>query len=201
MQDKSPQTIYLKDYTVPEYVIKSVELTFILDELKTRVISKMTILKNPDSKVENAALVLLGEGLELVSVAMEGLALNGFQYKQSSESLTIENVPQEQFFVLSIENIINPKANTALEGLYLSSTMLCTQCEAEGFRKITYFLDRPDVMTVFKTTLIGDKDKYPVLLSNGNKVAEGELKNNQHWVTWKIRLKSRVIYSRWWLGS
>ena len=189
MQDKSPQTIYLKDYTVPGYLIESVELTFILDELKTRVISKMTILKNPDSKAENTALVLQGEGLELVSVAMEGLALNNFQYKQSSESLTIENVPQEQFFVLSIENFINPKANTALEGLYLSSTMLCTQCEAEGFRKITYFLDRPDVMTVFKTTLIGDKDKYPVLLSNGNKVAVGELQNNQHWVSWEDPFK------------
>ncbi len=189
MQDKSPQTIYLKDYTVPDYLIKSVELTFILDELKTRVISKMTILKNPDSKAENTDLVLQGEGLDLVSVAMEGLALNSFQYKQNSESLTIENVPQEQLFVLAIENFISPKSNTALEGLYLSSTMLCTQCEAEGFRKITYFLDRPDVMTVFKTTLIGDKDKYPVLLSNGNKVAVGKLQNNQHWVTWEDPFK------------
>ncbi len=189
MQDKKPQTIYLKDYTVPEYLIESVELTVILDELKTRVVSKLTIQKNPKSKVDNAALVLHGESLELVSVAMDGVALNEAQYKQSTESLSIDNVPQEQVFVLAIENTVNPKSNTSLEGLYLSSTMLCTQCEAEGFRKITYFLDRPDVMTLFKTTLIGDKDKYPVLLSNGNKVAEGELQNNRHWVTWEDPFK------------
>ena len=189
MQDKTPQTIYLKDYTVPDYLILSVELTFILDELETRVVSKMSIQKNSQSNSKNAALVLLGEDLELVSVAMEGLALNSFQYQQTDESLTIKDVPQDQLFVLSIENTINPKSNTALEGLYLSSTMLCTQCEAEGFRKITYFLDRPDVMTVFKTTLIADKDKYPVLLSNGNKVATGELKDNRHWVTWEDPFK------------
>jgi len=189
MQDTKPQTIYLKDYTVPEYLIESVELTVILDELKTRVVSKLTIHKNPKSKVDNAALVLHGENLELVSVAMDGIALNETQYNQNTESLSIDNVPQEQVFVLAIENTVNPKSNTSLEGLYLSSTMLCTQCEAEGFRKITYFLDRPDVMTLFKTTLIGDKDKYPVLLSNGNKVAEGELKNNRHWVTWEDPFK------------
>jgi len=189
MQDKNPQTIYLKDYTVPGYLIESVELTVILDELETRVVSKLMIKKNPLSQVENAALVLQGEGLELVSVAMDGVALNESQYQQSSEFLSIEAVPQEGLYVLAIENLINPKANTALEGLYLSSTMLCTQCEAEGFRKITYFLDRPDVMSVFKTTLIGDKDKYPVLLSNGNKVAEGELQNNRHWVTWEDPFK------------
>jgi len=127
MQDKKPQTIYLKDYTVPEYLIESVELTVILDELKTRVVSKLTIQKNPKSKVDNAALVLHGESLELVSVAMDGVALNEAQYKQSTESLSIDNVPQEQVFVLAIENTVNPKSNTSLEGLYLSSTMLCTQ--------------------------------------------------------------------------
>lgn len=189
MQDTSPQTIYLKDYTVPEYLIESVELTVILDELETRVVSKLTIQKNPKSKVENAALILQGEELNLVSIAMEGVALSNTQYKQDESSLTIEKVPQDQSFVIAIENTINPKSNTSLEGLYLSSTMLCTQCEAEGFRKISYFLDRPDVMTLFKTTLIADKDKYPVLLSNGNKVAEGELQNNRHWVTWEDPFK------------
>lgn len=107
------------------------------------------------------------------------------QYLQTQDSLIINAVPQQQRFVLSIENAINPKANTALEGLYLSNGMLCTQCEAEGFRKITYFLDRPDVMTLFTTTLVGDKDRYPVLLSNGNKIAQGELSDNRHWVTWE----------------
>jgi len=189
MQDTNPQTIYLKDYTVPDYLVDSVELTVILDESATRVVSKLSLRRNPQSQVENAVLVLQGEGLELVSVAMEGVALTDAQYIQNATSLSIDTIPQDQTFIVAIENIINPKANTSLEGLYLSSTMLCTQCEAEGFRKITYFLDRPDVMTLFKTTLIGDKDKYPVLLSNGNKVAEGELQNNRHWVTWEDPFK------------
>jgi len=189
MQDTSPKTIYLKDYTVPEYLIDSVELTVILDELETRVVSKLTIQKNPKSNVENASLTLQGEELKLISIAMEGVALSETQYKQDESSLSIKKVPQDQPFVIAIENTINPKSNTSLEGLYLSSTMLCTQCEAEGFRKISYFLDRPDVMTLFKTTLIADKDKYPVLLSNGNKVAEGELQNNQHWVSWEDPFK------------
>lgn len=189
MRDANPQTIYLKDYTVPEYLIENVELTVILDEEKTRVVSKLTIQKNPLSQTQDHPLVLQGEGLQLVSIAIDGSALNESQYQQTAETLTVENVPQQQVFILALENIINPKENTALEGLYLSSTMMCTQCEAEGFRKITYFLDRPDVMCTFKTTLVGDKEKYPILLSNGNKVAEGELQNNRHWVTWEDPFK------------
>ena len=189
MRDATPQTIYLKDYTVPEYLIDSTELTIILDEEKTSVVSKLIIKKNPASQAQNKPLILQGEGLELVKISMDGAALNESQYHKTEESLQIKSVPQEQSFIISIENTINPKNNTALEGLYLSSTMLCTQCEAEGFRKITFFIDRPDIMCSFKTTLIGDKKKYPVLLSNGNKVAEGELKNNRHWVTWEDPFK------------
>ncbi len=189
MRDANPQTIYLKDYTVPEYLIENVELNFILDEQETRVVSKLSLKKNPQCKIANPALVLQGEELDLVSIDIDGTALDKTQYQQNKETLSIAHVPQEQAFILAIENTISPKANTALEGLYLSSTMLCTQCEAQGFRKITYFLDRPDVMTRFKTTLIADKDKYPVLLSNGNKVAEGELKNNRHWVSWEDPFK------------
>lgn len=189
MPDSNPQTIYLKDYTVSEYLIESVELNFVLDEEKTRVVSKLNVRKNSQSEAEDSQLVLQGEGLELINVSIDGVSLNISQYQLSCEELSINKLPQNQPFVLSIENTINPKNNTALEGLYLSSTMLCTQCEAEGFRKITYFLDRPDVMCTFKTTLVGDKDKYPVLLSNGNKVAEGELKNNRHWVTWEDPFK------------
>ncbi len=189
MSVSNPKTIYLKDYAVPEYLIENVELHFILDEHKTRVISKLTLHKNPQSQEQNPALVLQGEDLELVNIAIDGVALNSTQYQQTDEHLTLADVPQNQVFLLAIENTINPKANTALEGLYLSSTMMCTQCEAQGFRKISYFLDRPDVMTTFKTTLVGDKDKYPVLLSNGNKVAEGELQNNRHWVTWEDPFK------------
>ena len=186
MRDANPQTIYLKDYAVPDYLIHSVDLNFTLDEENTRVISRLTLSRNPASQTGDTALILSGENLTLISVVLnDDNALTAQHYLQTPDSLIIHEVPQHRRFVLTIENTINPKANTALEGLYLSNGMLCTQCEAEGFRKITYFLDRPDVMARFTTTLVGDRDRYPVLLSNGNKIAQGELPDNRHWVTWE----------------
>ena len=186
MRDANPQTIYLKDYTVPEYLIHNVELSFSLDEDNTRVVSKLTMLRNPASLSSEVSLTLMGENLVLLSIALDnGDKLSEQDYCQTQDALIINQVPQQNTFVLTIENSISPKTNTALEGLYLSNGMLCTQCEAEGFRKITYFLDRPDVMTRFTTTLMGDRDRYPVLLSNGNKIAQGELADNKHWVTWE----------------
>ena len=186
MRDANPQTIYLKDYTVPDYLIHSVDLNFDLAEDNTRVVSRLTLSRNPASQTGDAALILAGENLGLISVILnDDQQLTDQHYLQTPDSLIIHEVPQHRSFVLTIENTINPKANTALEGLYLSNGMLCTQCEAEGFRKITYFLDRPDVMAQFTTTLVGDKDRYPVLLSNGNKIAQGELADNRHWVTWE----------------
>ena len=186
MKDANPKTIYLKDYTVPDYLITNVALNFNLDEDNTRVISRLTMIRNPASQSSESSLVLLGEDLTLIRVVLnDDTELSDAHYLQTHDSLIIHEVPQQHSFVLTIENTINPKANTALEGLYLSNTMLCTQCEAEGFRKITYFLDRPDVMARFTTTLSGDKDRYPILLSNGNKIAQGELPNNRHWVTWE----------------
>jgi len=186
MRDANPQTIYLKDYTVPEYLIHSVALNLALDDEDTLVSSRLILSRNPASRSSNTSLILSGENLKLIRVNLDdGNDLSQDQYLQTQDALIIHNVPQQQRFALAIENTINPKANTALEGLYLSNGMLCTQCEAEGFRKITYFLDRPDVMTLFTTTLVGDKDRYPVLLSNGNKVAQGELPDNRHWVTWE----------------
>ncbi|NOQ17075.1 MAG: aminopeptidase N [Methyloprofundus sp.] len=184
MSEISPQTIYLKNYQVPEYLIQTVDLNFILEAEHTRVVSRLTITHNPDNKARHAPLVLLGEQLTLLCIALDGVKLTDHQYKLTNESLTIKDIPQNTTFTLSIENTINPKANSALEGLYVSNDMLCTQCEAEGFRKITYFLDRPDVMSRFTTTLIADKTLYPVLLSNGNKMEQGELSDNRHWVTW-----------------
>lgn len=185
MRDANPQTIYLKDYTVPDYLIDTVELNFDLDDEHTRVLSRLTISRNPASVSGDVPLVLSGENLTLISIVLnDERALSPQDYLLNHESLVIYEVPQHRSFVLTIENIINPKANTALEGLYLSKSLLCTQCEAEGFRKITYFLDRPDVMARFTTTLVGDKDRYPVLLSNGNKIAQGESDRNRHWVTW-----------------
>lgn len=182
----NPQTIYLKNYTVPDYLIDSVALNFTLDEENTYVISRLVMVRNPASLSSSSSLTLNGENLELLRVVLnDDTELTVADYSQTPDSLIIHNAPQQHSFILTIENRINPKANTALEGLYASNGMLCTQCEAEGFRKITYFLDRPDVMTRFTTTLIGDKDRYPVLLSNGNKIHHGDLDHNRHFVTWE----------------
>ncbi len=186
MTTNNPATIFLKDYAVPDYLIQNVDLKFTLAEEQTQVISRLTLIRNPESETADAALVLAGENLVLTRVVLnDDKELTEQDYLQTKESLTINNLPQHRSFVLTIENTINPKANTALEGLYLSNGMLCTQCEAEGFRKITYFLDRPDVMAKFTTTLVGDKSLYPVMLSNGNQIAQGDLADNQHWVTWE----------------
>ncbi|RIZ66846.1 MAG: aminopeptidase N [Methylococcales bacterium] len=186
MTATNPATIFLKDYTVPDYLIQNVDLKFSLAEEHTQVISRLTLIRNPESQTGDVALVLAGENLVLTRVVLnDDKELTEQDYLQTEESLTINNLPQHRSFILTIENTINPKANTALEGLYLSNGMLCTQCEAEGFRKITYFLDRPDVMAKFTTTLVGDKSLYPVMLSNGNQIAQGDLADNQHWVTWE----------------
>ena len=184
MRESTPKTVYLKDYTPPEYLIGQVELTFILDEEDTRVVSRLRMQKNRESLNDNAPLVLDGEQLILESMKLNGQPLKASGYELTQESLIIPGAPKVDVFTLEIETRINPKANTALEGLYLSKDMLCTQCEAQGFRKITYFLDRPDVMAKFATTLIGDKWSYPVMLSNGNELARGELRKNRHWVKW-----------------
>jgi aminopeptidase N len=182
----NPQTTYLKNYTVPDYLIDSVALNFTLDDEHTQVMSRMVMVRNPASVSSTASLTLNGENLTLLRVVLnDDTELTEADYSLTADSLIIHNVPQQHSFVLTIENTINPKANTALEGLYLSNGMLCTQCEAEGFRKITYFFDRPDVMTRFTTTLIGDKDRYPVLLSNGNNIHHGDLEHNRHFVTWE----------------
>ncbi len=189
MRDANPQTIYLKDYTPPEFFIHSVDLQFDLDVEQTRVISRLSLERNPDCPASGQSLCLSGESLSLLGVSLDGEKLSTGRFQQGLDNLLIRNVPQHRVFVVEIENIINPGANTALEGLYLSKGMLCTQCEAEGFRKITYFLDRPDVMSRFTTTLRADKDLYPVLLSNGNPVARGELPDNRHWVRWQDPFK------------
>ncbi len=185
MTAATPQTIYLKDYAAPDYLIHAVALDIQLDEERTQVDSRLVISRNPASQNKDAPLVLAGENLELLGVALNDAELGTCQFMQNPDSLAIPAVPQQSEFTVTISHFIHPKANTALEGLYLSNGMLCTQCEAEGFRKITYYLDRPDVMAKFTTTLTGDKGRYPVLLSNGNPVARGELDDGRHWVTWE----------------
>jgi aminopeptidase N len=179
----APRTIYLKDYIAPAYLVDVVDLHFDLDEEATIVRSRLVMRRNEAAQAGEAALELYGSHQELLSIKLEGKALNEREYQLTDEQLTIQDVPEQ--FTLEIESRINPKANTALEGLYLSSGLLTTQCEAEGFRRITYFPDRPDVMARFTVTLEADREKFPVLLANGNLVDSGERGNGRHWARWE----------------
>ena len=183
MTTDSPQTIYLDDYTPPPFLIDNTELRFILGEEFTEVRSILTVRRNPQATTDHTPLKLNGERLQLVSVKLDGESLSNDRFRVNSEFITIPRVPAD--FQLEIETRIRPKENTALEGLYQSSGNFCTQCEAEGFRKITYFLDRPDVMSKFTTTIVAGKDRYPALLSNGNLIDSGDLDGNQHFATWQ----------------
>lgn len=187
MRDAQPKTIYLQDYSAPDFFIDKTVLHFSLAEETTQVTATLSMRRNPQSVDSRAALVLNGQDLLLKSIAINGQSLDKNSYQQSAELLTIPSVP-DQFELLCVTEIA-PQKNTSLEGLYKSKTMFCTQCEAEGFRKITYYLDRPDVMSVFTTTIEADKTRYPVLLSNGNNVDSGETDDGRHWVTWQDPFK------------
>ncbi len=180
MIETEPKTIYLKDYQSPFFQIVSVDLRFDLFDNKTLVQSTLSLKKlNQDTE----ALVLDGEKLVLKSLKLDNHELSPTEYQVDSKSLTIFNVPKE--FKLEITTEIYPQKNTALIGLFSSKTLFCTQCEAQGFRRITYYLDRPDVMSKFTTTIYADKKQYPVLLSNGNCIAKGNVDANRHWVKWE----------------
>ncbi len=186
IKEATPKTIYLKDYTPPQYWIESVNLRFELGESETRVVSEMEVRRN--EALDGAHILELdGEGLRLGSIFLNNRALGDSEFSVTKENLWIPDVPDE--FTLQIETFIKPQENTSLEGLYKSSGNYCTQCEAQGFRKITYYLDRPDVMAKFTTTIVADKEKYPVLLSNGNLVDTEELNNGQHCATWEDPFK------------
>ena len=173
---------YLKDYKKPDYKIRTVDLTFDLDEQNTTVKSVLHLVANYDVPKGGHPLVLDGRELELKSIKIDGEAVDERAYSLDDESLTIYNPPAD--FKLEIETVIHPKANTKLEGLYVSNGTFCSQNEPEGFRRITYFLDHPDVMSVYTTTLIADKSKYPVMLSNGNPIKEETLPDGKTAVTW-----------------
>ncbi|MCP4913179.1 MAG: aminopeptidase N [Oligoflexia bacterium] len=193
MKEPAPSTIYLKDYKVPNFLIETIHLTFDLHDTETKVTSKMKIKKNPESQDGND-LFLNGEELKFVSAAINGEKLSEDQYKLTDDSLTLLSAPAE--FELVIENEINPTANTALDGLYKSGNIFCTQNEPEGFRRITYFMDRPDVMAKYTTKIVADKNLYPTLLSNGNPIGEGELDGGRHWVEWEDPfLKPAYLYA------
>ncbi|VAW82556.1 Membrane alanine aminopeptidase N [hydrothermal vent metagenome] len=178
----TPRTIYLNNYRAPDYLIDNVELHFELDPVQTRVTSRLNIRVSPDAPEDNRQLVLNGQDLTLTGIRLNGQLLSATDYTLDEDSLLLENIDDDA--LLEIETLITPGKNTALEGLYVSSDMFCTQCEAEGFRRITYFPDRPDIMARYTTTLVADKARYPVLLSNGNPVNQGELEDGRHWVSW-----------------
>jgi aminopeptidase N len=174
----APKTVYLKDYTPATYQVDQIQLSFALFEDKTIVTSEVQYFKNP--LANNNTLVLHGQHQRILAVAMDGVAFA--DYSLDEQTLTITHAPDK--FTLSISSEIHPESNTALEGLYKSQGTFCTQCEAEGFRRITYFQDRPDVLSIFSVRIEADKSLYPVLLSNGNLVAAGELENGRHFTAW-----------------
>ena len=181
--DTAPSTIFLKDYQPPAYLIDNVKLHFELQETKTVVTSKLAIQLNPGNKLKDKPFKLDGQNLKLSSIKVDGKKLSEKEYACDDESLTVLDMPET--CEVEIITVINPIENKALEGLYLSSGMYCTQCEAQGFRRITYFPDRPDVMSTYEVTIIGEKEKYPILLSNGNLIDKGESDNGNHWATWQ----------------
>ncbi|WP_286901777.1 aminopeptidase N [Vreelandella sedimenti] len=177
-----PQPVYLSDYQPPAYRVTHTELTFDLDPAATRVKARLLIERHPEADA-NAPLVLNGEHLKLISLAIDATPLDAAAYELDDEVLRIAQVPER--FVLESEVEIAPRENTALEGLYQSNGMYCTQCEAEGFRRITFYPDRPDVMATFKVTVIGDQQQEPILLANGNPIERGELESGRHFVSWE----------------
>jgi aminopeptidase N len=180
--NQAPQPIRLADYRPPAFLVDSAELSFVLDDADTRVRSRLVVRRNPERPEGPRHCELDGYRLRLHEVALDGVPLPADAYEAHEQGLVVHDVPDR--FTLETEVGINPADNTALEGLYLSNGMYCTQCEAEGFRRITYFPDRPDVLCRFTTTIYADRDRFPVLLSNGNPVGmgtEGEL----HWIQWE----------------
>jgi aminopeptidase N len=185
MRTDTPQTIYRKDYTVPSYLVDTVELGFDLDPVRTVVASRLTMRRNPASR--QRAIELVGEDIELVAIRLNGKALGKRDYVVDGGILRIPEAPDQ--VTLEIETICVPQDNTTLSGLYVSNGNFYTQCEAEGFRRITYFPDRPDVMSKYTVMLRADKSKYPVLLSNGNLIDEGALPDGRHYALWEDPFK------------
>jgi aminopeptidase N len=181
MRTDLAQPIRLKDYRPPDWLVETVSLDFSLHPTKTTVRATLTLKPNP--RASAAPLVLDGDGLTLAALKLDGAVLPAESYVATPDSLTIPQPPNGPF-TLEIETLVDPSANTQLSGLYRSSSTYCTQCEAEGFRRITYFPDRPDVMAVYATRIEADKTEAPVLLSNGNLTESGELANGRHFAVW-----------------
>lgn len=181
MSEKQP--IYRKDYTPTDFTFKAVKLQFDLYESATRVCSDIEVVRNPKGDAKQKALQLYGDEVTLESVSIDDRALTEDEFSVNDEGLLIHAAPDS--FNLKVSTIINPAANTKLEGLYFTDNLFCTQCEPHGFRRMTFFLDRPDVLAShFTTTLTADKGQFPVLLANGNLIDQGDLDEERHFATW-----------------
>lgn len=180
MKDGQPQEIKLADYQAPDYYTQSTHLTFDINDGATLVTNVMSLERRNDAA---NTLQLDGEHLELVAVSIDGRELAGNEYQIDEESLTLHNLDASH--EIKIVTRIKPEENTALEGLYRSSSMYCTQCEAQGFRRITYYQDRPDVLAKFTTTIVADAAAYPTLLSNGNLIEGPSIVDGRRSVTWE----------------
>jgi aminopeptidase N len=176
----TPKETFLADYKEPDFFVKEVKLQFDLDASLTRVTSILVMQKNP--LTQNNDCELDGDELELISVKLNGRLLQGNEYQRTDKSLLLPSVPDR--FELEIITLIHPDKNTALEGLYHSGSLLCTQCEAQGFRRISYYPDRPDVMAVFTVSIVSKQHKWPIMLSNGNLEGQGVFDDGRHWVRW-----------------
>ncbi len=182
MYRTTPPVIRLDDYRPPEFLIDRVDLTLDLDADETWVDAALSLRRNPAATRGDGNLKLDGEQLELDAISLNERPLTPAEYQVEDDHLLVHRVPDQ--FLLRTRVRLNPRANTALEGLYVSGEMLCTQCEAEGFRRITYFLDRPDVMATYAVRLIADPTRYPVLLANGNPAGEQRLEDGRVCVRW-----------------
>ena len=178
-----PQTTYLKDYQPPSFLVTSIELEIDIEDKWTVVTSKVKGHRNPKSIVGNEPLIFNGEGQTLLDIKCNGRVLKADEYKLTDEKLIINDMVDEFCLVIISKNY--PQNNKSLEGLYLSEGMYCTQCEAEGFRKITFFPDRPDVMSLYRTRIIACKTAFPVLLSNGHLIDSGDLQYGRHYAVWE----------------
>ncbi|MGB6699396.1 MAG: aminopeptidase N, partial [Methylocella sp.] len=178
MRTDVAEPVRLKDYRVPDYLIDKVDLDVKLHPAATRVFARLAIRPNPSGR-PSAALVLDGDGLFATKIALDGRDLDLFGTEAWNGVVTPDrftlNAPPSRPFMLEIETEVDAAANTRLMGLYRSGSAYCTQCEAEGFRRITYFLDRPDVLSVYTVRLEADFSEAPLLLSNGNKIAAGKI--------------------------
>ena len=179
---KTPNTIYLSDYRSADFQIEETQLTFTLGEEGTEVKSLLKI-KRAAGVSSDKPLILNAESMEVVALAIDEQPLGENQWQHKEDLLSIQTDAAE--FTLSCTNIIHPEKNTSLNGLYQSRTMFCSQCEPHGFRRITPYLDRPDVLSKFQVKIVGDRDKYPILLSNGNPIDRGQLEGNLHYVEWQ----------------